>query len=315
MTQQTGKAIEIREAQRDDFPALAGLIARQNERPESQCIHSGEGYESILQTMIKWDEAGEFCFVMALRGDHLVGAAGCEFDEGLGRGWLWGPFALTANWEELANALLDELLTLLPPAVRRLDFFLNEANQRAYDLYLSRGFGTPTVSHVYVAPRPPQLYPLPDASCIQLEPRLAGAFADLHDAIFPTTYYTGRQIVDQLDGEHCVFACVSGDLSAPGDDSAHGDDFAPGDEVWGYVYAIIDESSEGYIEYLGVRSDRRRQGLGKGLLLTALDWLFRVNNVSEVGLTVSDDQANARSLYEQVGFGIKYTGLSARKDV
>jgi ribosomal protein S18 acetylase RimI-like enzyme len=303
MTQQAGKAIAIRAAVRDDFPALARLIARQNERPESQCIHSGEGYESILQTMIKWDEADEFSFAVALRDGHLVGASGCEFDESLGRGWLWGPFALTANWDELANTLLDELLALLPPAVSRLDFFLNEANQRAYDLYLSRGFGMPKVSHVYVAPRPPTLRPLPESVCPQLEPRLAGPFADLHDAIFPNTYYTGRQIIDQLDGEHRVFVCVSGDVSAPGD------------EVWGYIYAIIDESAEGYVEYLGVRSDRRGQGLGKCLLLTALDWLFRVKNVSEVGLTVSDDQANARSLYEQVGFRIRYTGLSARKDL
>lgn len=303
MTQQTRNGIEIRAAHRDDFPAIVRLIAQQNETPESQCIHSGEGYESILETMLKWDEAGEFCFAIALRGGRLVGASGCEFDESLGRGWLWGPFALTANWDELANALLDELLTRLPLAVRRLDFFLNAANQRTYDLYLSRGFGTPTVSHVYVAPRPAQLRPLPNSFCPQLEPRLAGPFADLHDNIFPNTYYTGRQIIDQLDGEHRVFVCTSGG------------DSAPGDEVWGYIYAIIDESSEGYIEFLAVRSDLRGQGLGKSLLLTALDWLFRVKNVSEVGLTVSDEKTNARSLYEQVGFRIKYTGLSARKDL
>jgi hypothetical protein len=309
MIQQTQSAIEIRAAHRDDFPAIARLIARQNEQPESQCIHSGEGYESILQTMVKWDEAGEFSFALALRGGDLVGAAGCEYDESLGRGWLWGPFALTGNWEELANTLLDELLTFLPPAIRRLDFFLNDANRRAYDLYLSRGFGDPKVSHVYVALRPPQLRPRPEPPCPGLEPPLAESFANLHDAIFPNTYYTGQQIIAQLDGDHQVFVYLPDGVSASGDDSA------PGDEIWGYIFAIVDETSEGYIEYLGVQSDRRRQGLGKRLMLTALDWLFRVKNVSEVGLTVSDDQANARSLYEQVGFRIRYTGLSARKDL
>jgi hypothetical protein len=45
-----------------------------------------------------------------------------------------------------------------------------------------------------------------------------------------------------------------------------------------------------------------------------MDWLFSVKSVAQVGLTVSDDQVNARSLYEKVGFAIKYTGLSARKE-
>lgn len=148
-------AIDIRKADRADFPGIARLIARQNKTPELQCIHSGEGYESILQTMIKWADASEICFAMALQDSQLVGAFGCEFDE----------------------------------------------------------------------------------------------------------------------------------------------------------------SSEGYIEFLGVRSDLRGQGLGNRLLLTALDWLFWAKNVSEVGLTVADDQTNARSLYEKAGFGTKYTGLSARKDI
>lgn len=82
----------------------------------------------------------------------------------------------------------------------------------------------------------------------------------------------------------------------------------------GYVYAILDESGEGYLEFLGVRPDARRRGLGKRLLLTALNWLFEVKDVSTVGLTVSGDQNNARSLYEKVGFHIRYTGLSAQKD-
>jgi GNAT superfamily N-acetyltransferase len=57
----------------------------------------------------------------------------------------------------------------------------------------------------------------------------------------------------------------------------------------------------------------RGQGLGKRLLLSALCWLFDIKRVPEVGLTVSDGQVNARSLYEQAGFRIRYTGLSARK--
>jgi GNAT superfamily N-acetyltransferase len=287
--------IEIIKARREDFPAIARLMAGQNGIAEFQCIHSGEGYESILQTMVKWDEISEICFAIAVQNGHLVGVLGCEFDEELGRGWLWGPFVLTSAWEELAGALLEKLLALLPTAIRRLDFFLNQANQRAYRFYLEHGFREPKKSHVYVAPRP-QAPPVFLEPCSPLPAAQSEPFRVLHDTIFPRTYYTGQDILDQLDDDHCVYVC------------AHGED------LLGYVYAILDESAEGYVEFLGVRADARGRGLGKRLLLTALNWLFEVKKVSEVGLTVSDEQINARSLYEMVGFRIRYTGVSAQKD-
>jgi ribosomal protein S18 acetylase RimI-like enzyme len=288
-------AIEVREAAREHFPGIARLIAAQNEAPESQCIHSGEGYDGILKTMRKWDDVAEIAFAIAIRDGRLVGVLGSEFDQDLGRGWLWGPFALTQNWEELAAALLEKLLTILPSAVRRLDCFLNIANQRAYRFYLDHGFRESKRSHVYVAPRPAAPLAL-SVPCNPLQPEQAGSFCTLHDTIFPQTYYTGQDILDQLDDDHQVFVC------------------SDGADVLGYVYAILDESAEGYVEFVGVREDRRGQGLGNRLLLSALNWLFEVKHVPAVGLTVSDDQTNARSLYEKVGFHVKYTGLSTRKD-
>jgi ribosomal protein S18 acetylase RimI-like enzyme len=81
-----------------------------------------------------------------------------------------------------------------------------------------------------------------------------------------------------------------------------------------YVYATVDESGEGYIHFLSIRDDVRGWGLGKRLLLTALRSLFECKSVLEVGLTVAQNLSNARSLYESVGFHIKHTGISARKD-
>ena len=72
---------KIAEASREDFPAIARLLAEQNETPESQCLVSGEGYESILQTMIKWDGVSEIRFVVAVQNlrEGFVDGAFAEF--------------------------------------------------------------------------------------------------------------------------------------------------------------------------------------------------------------------------------------------
>jgi ribosomal protein S18 acetylase RimI-like enzyme len=293
-TSTTMHTIQTKRALREDFPRIAVLIADQNRAPETQCTHSGEGRNSILQVMNKWEEASEICFATALRNDNLVGTFGCEFDEALGRGWLWGPFALTADWAEVASALLDRLLEILPPSIQRLDGFLHVANERGRDFYLSHGFEQLKRHHVYVAARPGE--PLrADEACHMLEPGQKESFRRLHDTVFPDTYETGESISAKLDDDHVVFVHTEGD------------------DVVGYIYvAIEDGTREGYVEFLGVRADARRRGVGKGLLLTALKWWFEEKGVSEVGLTVSEEDSGARALYERVGFGLKHSGLNYR---
>jgi ribosomal protein S18 acetylase RimI-like enzyme len=246
--------------------------------------------------MNKWEEASEICFAMALQDGNLVGAFGSEFDEALGRGWLWGPFAPTEDWAEVASALSDRLLEILPPSIRRLDGFLHVANERGREFYLSHGFEQLKRHHVYVAARGRELLPA-CVVCRALEPSQKESFSRLHDALFPDTYETGESIVAKLDDDHAVFVQTEGD------------------DVVGYIYvAIEDGTREGYVEFLGVRADARRRGLGKGLLLTALKWWFEEKGVSEVSLTVSDEDTAARALYESVGFGLRTTGVNFRWD-
>ena len=47
-------------------------------------------------------------------------------------------------------------------------------------------------------------------------------------------------------------------------------------------------------------------------MTTALDWFFDEREMPQVGLTVSDENINARGLYERVGFRLKYTGVNHR---
>ncbi len=298
--------LTLRRAEESDLATLAGLIAGQNQNPASQCIHSetGGSEQAVYEEMAGLYAGGELCFVLACAGDRLLGALGSEVDEEAGRGWLRGPFVLPSPearaWQATATALLDELTACLPPAVRRLDSFLNAANERGNAFYLVHGFRRVGLVHVYSVPAPAgagvyQAIALPLAP--DLVPALGPSFAALHDATFPTTWITGRGILSRLGSTYHAFVHVRDG------------------QVGGYLVGSLEAGSgEGMVEFLGVSPDVRRQGIGRGLLTTALRWFFEVVGVPRVNLVVADDQVNARSLYESVGFALRYTGVHTRKD-
>ncbi len=144
--------IITKQAQRDDFEPISKLIAVQNQNPETHCIHSDTGDEkNILAEIIRLDADSQICFVTVKQNEQLIGALGCEYDEGLGRGWLRGPFLAgnPENWESIALTLLNELRQTLPPVIHILDSFLNIDNRRGNDFNLSNGFQQLRLAHVY----------------------------------------------------------------------------------------------------------------------------------------------------------------------
>lgn len=291
--------INIRKAQKADFEAISTLIAAQNLTPETHCIHSetGEDAQSMSNEMTRLDTEGGICFVMSSAEGQVTGAMGCELDVELGRGWLRGPFIVETqgDWNEAAASLYEGLVNLLPASIRQFDTFLDVENRRGNDFYLSNDFEQLRLVHVYLSDRLEGVVQEADL-CERLHPRQAQAFIDLHDATFPGTYATGQRILDKLDDQHQVF--VNGQ----------------GSESLGYLYAVIDEDTgDGSIEFVGVREETRGKGIGRKLLQTALHWLFKVKQVKQVMLVVNDNLANARSLYESVGFRLKYTGVHNRK--
>lgn len=292
--------ISIKQAHREDFDSISRLIADQNKNPQTHCIQSdtGEDYQAILREMTHLDLSSAICFVVAFQDDRLIGVLGCELDEELGRGWVRGPFIVTEPdaWDTLASVLLQELLAVLPPTIHWLDSFLNIANEHGNAFYLNHGFRQLRLVHVYVAAPPEKPLVLP-SPCEILKPQQAQEFITLHQTIFPHTYATGQRILDKLGDSHQVFV------------------YTQREELLGYLYAALEEGSgDGLVEFVGVRATARGQGIGQQLLQTALQWFFEVKQVSQATLVVNDNLTNARSLYERVGFRLKYTGIHARKE-
>lgn len=294
------KPMDVRQAHNEDFEVISKLIADQNRNPKTHCIQSdtGDGYQNIQNEILRLEADSEICFVAAYQDGQLIGTFGCELDEELGRGWVRGPFVVenTEPWNAAASALFQTLLALLPPAIHRLDSFLNIKNERGNDFYFSQGFHRLRLVHVYETAIP-ENFLFPKSTCGLLQTHQAQDFIVLHQTVFPQTYATGQRILDKLGDDRKVFV------------------YTQGSELLGYLYAVIDEDTgEGSVEFVGVREDARGQGIGRQLLQAALQWFSEVKNVSLATLVVNDDLTNARSLYESVGFRLKYTGVHTRKD-
>lgn len=290
----------IRRAEPADFAEIAAFIVAQSASPETQCIQSatGETVRSLLEEMEKWHASGEMTWMIALSGEMLTGLMGAEFDREMGRAWLRGPFALD-NFPSLSRALWDPLRAALPGVINRYDSFLNAENARGQAFYTTAGFTEKGRAHVYTAKR--EDFARIERARIPVQPvqplcaALQSSFAAVHDDIFSGTFYMGTQIIEKLDSEHRVWV------------------YAPAGEVLGYLYGVIEPwAEEGYIEFLGVSEMARGRGVGGALLLTAMDWFFSERGLPGAGLTVDDGNANARSLYERVGFRLKYTGVNQR---
>ena len=288
---------QIKPAQPDDFRAIAKLIDQLNKYPQTQCLHSGEGADSIYKQIIEYAGRNEIRFVLAEEDNQLIGVFGSEFDQQLGRGWLWGPFNPARKGPSFMAEMLAELLKIIPTAITQIDSFLNQANTAGLQFYQQQGFEIIDTAHVYVA-LPPKTAPDIPKPCSIFSSLQTGSLISLHEETFPQAYETGQSMIDKIDSEHQIFVCANSKM------------------VQGYIYATVDSSAgEGYIDFLAVQPQMRGQGTGKSLLLTASNWLFAKKQMPEVGLTVRDKLANARALYEDVGFQLKYSGVATRKHI
>jgi ribosomal protein S18 acetylase RimI-like enzyme len=286
--------IIIREITPTDYHSIAAMIVDQNRNPETHCIQSTSTDDpiAIAEEIKDLYAKNELRFMVAEHDGKIIGCMGCEFDEGVGRGWTRGPFLINGLWESPPAPLFQKLLATLPANIRRLDSFLNEKHEQGNRFYLENGFKHKTLVHVYQA----------DAAnwsdvglefCPEIEETQTLNFITLHDATFPNTFINGLGILEQLDDDHKIFI------------------YTNGPDLGGYIYLSVDKfGGEGYIEFIAVQSDLRGKGIGYALLQCALNWCFSKRKLTQVGLTVSEELTNAQSLYTKVGFRLLYTGVN-----
>jgi GNAT superfamily N-acetyltransferase len=291
------EGIAFRVAQREDFGELAQWLVQISQAPEQHCLHtwSGESAKALEQQLQGYWEDGELCYVMARRTGVLVGAMGSEYDEELGRGWLHGPHVAAGDWDAVADDLFARLSGELPACIERLHGFLNVENRRGRRFYARQGFEErPHLNYEFWL-APEERVSSEGAGCSPIAGGQEASFKQLYGALFPNAYYSAERVLEMIGHSHQVFVA------------------ADGEQVLGFAVASGAEGQPGEVQFLGVREDARRQGYGRRLLLSAVEWLLDVGGVPRVTLNVGDELVHARELYESAGFCLRFTGIGLER--
>jgi GNAT superfamily N-acetyltransferase len=290
--------IILRAAQREDYQELAEWLVQVSQAPEQHCLHtwSGQSAEGLQQQLLGyWDES-ELRYVLALRGDQLVGAMGSEYDEGLERGWLHGPHVAAEDWGLVAVELFTRLMAELPTCIGQLDAYLNVENARGRRFYAQQGFKERENLNYEFCLTPEERIVSGERGYTLLGKEHETSFTQWYEALFPAAYYSADRVLQMMGQSHQVLVV------------------AEGEEVLGFaVVSAEGGESAGEIQFFGVREDSRRQGYGRRLLLSAIDWLLDSAGVSRVCLNVGEELVHAQGLYVSVGFRPRFIGVGLGK--
>jgi ribosomal protein S18 acetylase RimI-like enzyme len=210
--------------------------------------------------------------------------------------WIHGPVADDLEWDAIADALLERLLADVPRVNGKHQELAGDTrNERLAHLAARHGFVAGKVHHV-LSFDASDIALLPGARVPPIEPPQEPAFVDLHERLFPGTYYSGRQLLDQAArGDAVVLGLV--DRSG----------------LFGYVAGRIDEGGNGYIDFVGVTQERRREGHGATLVTAISRALALQQDIAKVELTVSSENAGALALYDRLGFRRSSSAVGYRR--
>jgi ribosomal protein S18 acetylase RimI-like enzyme len=287
-------AIHIRPATAADVPDIAGFIAQQNARADRRCLHCGDTPEDVMRELAELGLPPEQSIRLALADGGVVGLIGADLALDVARGWLWGPYVDAAAPGDLADRLVAEFLSDVPPEIRMFDSFLVEQNPLNRSLE-RHGFRNPRLVHIYRADRP-ESRRLPAATPQRATTAWLDPMTVLHEQSFPNTWRSAAEMIDAGEDTATFVETIDGRFA-------------------GYIHVEVERHRDtGHVHFLAITEERRGEGLGRKLLAQGLDWAFEERALPTVHLTVLDNLANARSLYESMGFRLRETGVTLRRE-
>jgi len=281
------------------FEELVQFVTRLNSDDAHHIGFFGEGEADIRSSLAECLIAPAEGFLLAYDDDQLVGVFGVDADSEIGRAWLFGPLVEHADWHALADTLYSEILPLIRTGIRESDLFCDEQNIHLQEFAARQGFELRSENAVMTLLREKYIpHAKREARIVPYTGIFFEQFEKLHVILFPTTYYTARQMTEKIDGSHQLFLAVENDI------------------LLGYNFCKIDPDAEsGYVDFIGTDEQARGRGIGADLLASGVDWMLSAVSTRKISLTVNANNVPARSLYEKFGFFTERVMRGYRKQV
>lgn len=222
---------------------------------------------------------------VADRGRGLVGYVGVELGELQSRVWIHGPVVDDPDWDGVADALMARLESDVPQLkTQGAEIAADVANRRVAEFAERHGFVAGPVHHL-LSVTAAEIEELPRPAVGAISSEHEPALAALHDQLFPGTYYSGRQLLEQAARGDALVLGVIGE-----------------EGLIGYAAGRIDEAGDGYLDFVGVAVDERRRGVGETLVVAMSHALAAERPILATRLTVSSENVAALALYDRLGF-------------
>ena len=270
-----------------NYTQLANFIAELNRQKYHHIGYCGENVQEIEQTL-RTDFSRE-AFILAIDEQEIVGAIGLDIGETGNDAEVWGPFIkINEGTEQILEVIWQELLKHHND-IKNFSFFINEENvigQKFMQMFGAKCTGNHQI--LLLKKENFQVENLMHSTLFNSY--YFEAFVELHNTVFPNTYYNANDIVNRLNTENELLVLANEDYT-----------------IKGYVYIEVDcEHHEASIEYIAIAPQFQGQGLGTELLKIAMDRVFTEHQIEEVQLCVDSNNSRGINLYIAAGFEVKH---------
>ncbi|HVM00460.1 MAG TPA: GNAT family N-acetyltransferase [Egibacteraceae bacterium] len=264
-----------------DLDEVALQIARLQEDPEHHVGYLSLGAEAIAEELAALP-GGPAAAIVAVGGGRPVGLLAAEHSDDPPRVWWHGPFVWAgAEWRAVADRLYTSARRRLPRHVREEELNPDDRSVRLADFAHAHGFQPERASAVLVLEQPAAVAGGGDA--VAATDADVADLARLHDDLFPASPTPGARLLATDHPDRTVLVVRRAGRLA------------------GYVVVERQAEDQGYIDFVGVRPDLRRRGIGRTLVAGGVAWLHK-RGCTTVSLTVRETLRAARALYESTGF-------------
>jgi ribosomal protein S18 acetylase RimI-like enzyme len=267
------------------FEELLEFVARLNGAAAQHIGFFGETRAAIRETLLELEPPIDETFRLAVEDGRLVGVLGLESDPEIGRAWLFGPLIEHDDWQAVADQLYEAVKPIIPAGIHEYELFGDVGNVHLQEFAERHAFPLLGEHAILALERAKFVIPTPRSRVSEYQPAFFEQLEQLHDTLFPHTYFTARQMIEKQDENRKLFILADGEI------------------LQGYTFCKAEpETGEGYLDFIGVAGPFQGRGLGKQLLAAALDWIFSVPGIEKVAATVRTSNTRALSLYSEFGF-------------